>query len=237
MVEPSIQHRVSSSQSEPVPKRSIAVSMYLLAFVISVAIFAIGVYVGKFIDSAQFAGISGEVDAVSARVSASQLLLLTEGNASFCPLYISELGSIESDMESLGYKLTFLEEVRHVRDDNLKRRYFILEGESYFLARKVQILCNDRSVLLINFYSNKENACPECRTQGDEVLRARDSLASKNISVKLFSFDGDLGSPVAESFKTQYNVTGYPTLVINGQNYPGFRDSAAIERLVVQSRS
>ena len=106
----------------------------------------------------------------------------------------------------------------------------MLEAESYLLSKKVKTLCGGSESLLINFYSNKN--CAQCLDQGVEILRARDSLEAQGLKVKLFSFDGEIGSPVAEAFVRQYNVSGYPTIVINEQAYPGFKTSAELQKII-----
>lgn len=221
------------------PPRKVSVWMYLGAFVISLLIFAVGMFAGKMIDNAKISELQDELNSVSRKLESMQLLIMSENasNSNFCPVYATQLTELDSDIEKFGYKLTFLEDVQHVTDTDLKRKYFALEGEAYLLSQKNKAVCNDSSVLLINFYSNRENACSDCRKEGDEVLKARDSLASRGIKVKLFSFDGDLGSPIALAFKTQYGVRTYPSLVIDEKTYSGYRDSSEIERLVIQSKT
>ncbi len=220
-------------------KRDLSVPIYAAAFVMSLAIFVVGIYIGTLIDASNISSISEDVSNISEKVASIQLLLLSEGNSSsFCPVYVSELDSIDMDVERIGYKLTYLEDKRGIFDSELKKKYFVVEAESYLLSQKVKTLCGDDSVLLINFYSNK--GCARCAEQGTEVLKARDALAqdggsggaNASLDVKLFSFDGELGSPVAESLEAQYNITGYPSIVINGKTYRGFRDSETLQGLI-----
>jgi ribosomal protein S27AE len=196
----------------------------------SLAIFILGVYIGSVFDSSSLSGLSDEVSTIETKVASVQLLLLSEGNSSsFCPVYHSELDSIDAEIEKVGHKLTFLEDERGVFDNDLKRKYFVLEAESYLLSKKVSGLCGDDSVLLIHFYSNKN--CGRCRDQGTEILKARDALEGK-VDVKLFSFDGELDSPVAEAFEAEFNVSGYPSVVIDERTYPGYRASDELQSLI-----
>jgi hypothetical protein len=124
--------------------------------------------------------------------------------------------------------------VKGIEDIELKKNYFLLEGESYLLSKKAKQLCNDSSVLLINFYSNSN--CDLCHEQGINILTARDELLSDNISVKLFSFDGTIGSPLADSLKNQYNVTKYPSIVINDRAYYGSRTKKQIKSIIRENK-
>jgi len=216
-------------------KRTVSYPIYAAAFVISLMIFVIGIYIGMLIDQANVRSISEDVSNISEKVASIQLLLLAEGNSSsFCPVYTSSLDSIDDDVERIGYKLSYLEDEKGIYDIELKKKYFVVEAESYLLSQKVRALCGDDSVLLIHFYTNKD--CERCPEQGEEVLKARDVLAAQGIDAKLFSFDGEIGSPVAEAFARQYNVTTYPSVVINGRTYGGFRDSEDLQAYMRAAR-
>lgn len=210
--------------------RKISIGLYAGAFLLSLIIFLSGIYVGQLMDESSMTTISSDVQDVSQKVASVQLLLLMEANSSaFCPVYSSELDSIDDEVERMGYKLTYLEDERQMSDPELKKQYFVLQAESYLLSQKVRETCDDESVLLIQFYSNK--GCEDCREQGNEILKARDELSGK-VKVKLYSFDGELGSPVADAFAKQYNVSSYPSIVIDGQTYRGYRTSSEIVALI-----
>ena len=210
--------------------RKLSVALYGTAFLISLIIFLSGVFVGSVLDTSTLEGISSEVEGVSTRVASLQILLLMEGNSSsFCPVYLSDLESIDNEMEQLGHKLTYLEEQKNVQDPELKKQYFVVQAQSYLLSKKVNEICEDKSILLINFYSNKD--CDLCSQQGIEVLKARDHLSGET-KVKLYSFDGELGSPIVKAFKDRYSVRSYPTLVINEKHYPGYHSSNEIADII-----
>ncbi len=211
-----------------VAMRKVSIPIYATAFVISLMIFISGVFVGQLIDASNLQDLSSDVEGVSQKLNSVQLLLLLEGNSSsFCPVYSAELDAIDAEVEQVGYKLSYLEEQKQAFDMGLKKDYFALQAQSYLLSKKVNEICGKDTVLLINFYSNTD--CGDCRQQGDEILEARDELQQP---VKLYSFDGELGSPVADAFKTQYGVTSYPSLVIDEQLYEGYMDSESIKQAI-----
>ena len=211
-------------------ERKASLPLYAAAFVISLVIFFVGIYIGQLIDQSNLQSVSAEVERVSQKASSLQLLMLMEGNSSFCPVYLSELSSVSDEVEKVGYKLSYLEDEKHAYDPELKKQYFVLEAESYLLSKKARQLCGDRSVLLMYFYSN--GGCASCRQQGNDILAARDAAETGNVSVKLFSFDGDLGSPVADAFANQYNITTYPSIVVNDRVYPGYHDPGTLATII-----
>ncbi len=199
-------------------ERKVSWSLYAAAFLVSAAIFIVGIYVGMLLDAGDVQSLSSDVSVLSQRLAVMQLLVLTDSNSSaFCPLYASELESIDEGREKLGYELSFLEEKRNIEAPELKREYFILEAQSYFLSKKLKELCGDESVLLLYFYSNKN--CSDCIQQGTDILSARDRAAR---NVRIYSFDGDLGSPVADAFMQQFGITEYPSVVIDGEVHSGY---------------
>ena len=208
--------------------RKLSIHLYVGAFLLSLVIFLSGIFVGQMVDMSNMENLAVEVDGVSQKVASVHLLLLMEGNSSsFCPVYSSELDSIDHEVELVGHKLSYLEDERDAFDPELKKQYFVLQAESYLLSKKVNEICGDDNTLLVHFYSNSN--CENCKEQGYEILKARDSSPEK---IKLYSFDGDLGSPVADAFKEQYNIKSYPSIVINEKTYSGYRSSSEIIRLI-----
>lgn len=215
-------------------ERKVSVSIYVGAFLLSLFIFVLGVYIGSLIDNSNLNLISQKVTNLSNRVSSVNVLLLMDPAPSSCPLYLSELDSLDSEIETIGHKLAYLEDEKNVFDDDLKRNYFVLEAESLVLTKKINSVCQNNSrTILINFYSNKN--CANCKSQGIEILKARDELSSQK-NLKLFSFDGDLGSAVVDSLKSSYNVTTYPSIVIQNNTYSGYKSQSQIVSLIRESK-
>lgn len=199
-------------------ERKVSWPLYITAFVISAVIFIAGIYVGTVLDNAQVGSLSSDVDSLSREISTVQVLMLAdEGSSAFCPVYEEEFLKIDAEREKLGYELTYLEEQKKVYSPELKKDYFVLEAQSYFLAKKLQDVCNDGSILVLYFYSNED--CADCAQQGADILSARDASGKK---VLIYSFDGDIGSNMVKGFMTQYNVTQYPSVVINGGAHGGY---------------
>jgi len=202
-------------------ERKVSWSLYLVAFLISAAVFVAGIYVGRLMDQNDVQELNSDVEGLSQRISTMQLLLLSGSDSeAFCPLYASELSEIDEEREKLGYELTFLEEKRNIDAPELKKEYFVIEAQSYFLSGKLHELCGDDSVLLLYFYSNRN--CADCAQQGMDILAARDAVAPEGVSVRIYSFDGTIGSPIAEAFMQQFGITEYPSIVINGEAHSGY---------------
>ena len=203
-------------------RRSFSAPLYILAFIITIIIFGIGVYVGTLFDKSNLSGISSDVEKTLQRLESAQLLLFLDDSASFCPVYKTELEKLERDTELIGYKLSLFTEKGTV-DIDLKKQYFVLEAQGYLLSKKVNDKCDVHDILVLYFYSNKN--CEKCSRQGDELLMTRDQLSGKiDKRIKFYSFDGDLGSAIADALKQKHYIYEYPTIVVNDKAYVGYQD-------------
>ena len=196
--------------------RKMSVPIYIAAFVISVLIFAVGVYVGNTMDTIVKDSISSDLQSVYAKAQSSELLILLEDSPAFCPVYKEEADRMDDETLGLGTKIAYAEDVRGISDPELKKQYFMLEAQAFLISKKVKEQCNDGSDLILYFYSNEN--CASCAEQG-HVL---DTVRSSRNDTKVYSFDGDLGSSIVTALKNQYGVTSYPAIVVNGQAYNRF---------------
>ncbi len=204
-------------------ERKISLPLYFAALVITVLIFAIGIYVGTLLDGVKSEQISKSLDRVSSSLSYYQLLMLSDNSSYFCPVYGDELSSLDKDTERIGSELTFLEDTQGYTDVELKKSYFILEAHSYLLSEKIRKECGGNYSLVLYFYSNTD--CIGCKEQGENLIAAKRSVQP----TRIYSFDGTLGSPIAETLMNKYNISAYPSVVIDGVRYEGLQGT---ERLI-----
>lgn len=204
-------------------ERKISVELYVAAFILTVIIFAIGVYIGGIINKNTAEELKTEVKHITSRLQNFQLLFLldneTETSGSFCFVYTHELSLLEDETERMRYKIAYLEESKGTVDEGLKNEYFILETNAYLLSKKINEKCSSNETLVLYFYSNKN--CPTCYQQGIDLYEAKQKLRGKNITAKVYAFDGDLNSSITEAFKVKYDIAGYPLLVINEKKVYG----------------
>ena len=204
-------------------RKSPNISLYLIALAITVLIFFTGIYLGRVVDNSVQQGIGADVASLTERTNSIELLFLLDNSSDFCPVFKDGLLKIDSDTEKLGYKLAYIEDIKGAgaSDPDLKKKYFVLETEAYLLSKKIAESCPDSADfdLALYFYSNKKGACPDCDAQGKAILDAKKELDKP---LKVYSFDGDLGSPIADAMKKKYGIISYPSLVINGVLYSNY---------------
>lgn len=199
-------------------KRRITLKIYVLAFIITVAIFLLGVYVGQLVDTRVSEDLMTELKYYNEESVSLEIMLLLGDSPSFCPLYLEESDVLEQNTIQLGEQLTYLEETKGIYDDELKKQYFLLETKAYLLAGKVNEMCKTNKTLVLYFYSKD---CGECEMQGeilDEVVEESDQ------EIRIYSFDGESDSAVVKSLKNKYYIAEYPTLVVDGITKKGLRE-------------
>lgn len=204
-----------------VVERKISVHLYVAALIITIVIFAIGVYVGKAMDNFNIGSINNDINQAYSRVSSIEILFLADDPVMFCPVYAEELISIDAEREKIGNKLDYLEREKNVSDQNLKVDYSRLQATSYLIAKKINEKCAEDKILVLYFYSNTN--CEKCEQQGIELTEAR-KIATSNGSTKInvYALDGEFKSAIVDAFKKKYNVSSYPTIVIENKTYTGF---------------
>jgi len=201
-------------------ERKISWYLYVFAFIIASTLFSVGVYVGMMINQNAMSRIDNDISAINEQVSTmGLLLLLEENNSAFCPVYKSELAKIDGMREKLGYELSLMEEQRGFSSPAVKNDYMVLQGQSYLLSKKIKELCaEDKNVFVLFFYDNKN--CSDCKQQGDNILRARDSAKNKEF-IRIYAFDGGIESAIVEAFEKQLNIIAHPTTIIGSERYVG----------------
>jgi len=196
--------------------RKITVKIYVLAFIFTLAIFLLGIYVGQIVNNQASSDLLTQINHYSQSSDSSDVMfLLGNSSSSFCPLYKQESSNIEDRTIEIGNKLNYLEKVKGVYDDKLKSQYFILELKSYLLADKINSLCVRNKHLILYFYSKN---CPECDIQGKEL----DKLVSKvgSDKIRIYSFDVSItDSSVVNSLVDKYNISKYPAIMSNEKIY------------------
>jgi len=201
---------------------------YLLAFVITAALFALGFFFGFMMDlkrvdyfdklnSAQKLNIQSlqlqyellKGDAVQDRCGAFKFLF---------DKYITELEQNRARLDSYSKQADII-----ASDfENLKREYVLSQINFWYISRNFKASCPNSSdfVTILYFFSNDQK-CPDCGGQG-EVLDYYKSVLKQNLLI--FSFDETFADkePLIKMLEQIYDIKDYPTIVVNSKAYTGF---------------
>jgi hypothetical protein len=199
---------------------------YWMAAVFTFVIFAFGLSVGmvaeqqrtKYVD-AMYTAQSSEYE--SLQLQYAYLTSLSTAKES-CPALQYSLNIYMKHLEDTRIRLENYQETSSSINkdgfDSLKRQYIIAEVKAWMFTRKLKEACNDTEIVtVLNFHSKD---CERCEDEGMVLSYFKDVFKEK---VLIFSFDADYEKePLVAMLKSTYDVTMYPTLIVENQKYAGF---------------
>jgi hypothetical protein len=211
--------------------RKTRLSNYIIAFVITTAIFATALYASNYFNNRRIEDIRAAQDDISTDILSlqTQFDLLQEHSCSD----IAENTILPSELQTLANQLSYMEgqgSTDQVEITRLKSLYSLLEIKDYLLMKQIAARCGLKPVFILYFYSNKGD-CADCQKQG-YVLTA---LAQMYPQLRTYSFDYNLDVSALKTLISIDDVTNKPpALVINGKAYYGFHSVSDIEKTLPQ---
>ncbi|MBI5036130.1 hypothetical protein HZC09_02190 [Candidatus Micrarchaeota archaeon] len=206
--------------------RPISLRTYIVAFVISVALFSFGILAGVLVTQNINQGLAEELQVLKSRSGEMELLLLLNASPeTLCPFYKEQLLKFDSQTTEFGLKLGVLENARGKGDEEvakLKRDYMVQQIRDFLLVQKINGQCSERISTLLYFYTSP---CAECTEQG----KVGPPLKQKHPGLMIYAFDVDLGVAAVDALRKAYSITEYPSLVLNGETLEGFQSMGKIE--------
>lgn len=207
---------------------------YLVAFLITAAIFATALYASDYFNNRRIAEIRATQDNISIDILSleTQFQLLAEHSCRD----ISENSVLSEEIRPLAERLSYLETQSSVNEQELKRLkdyYSLLQIKDLLLMKNVAAKCKLKPVFILYFYSNKGD-CNDCEEQG-YVLTA---LSERYPQLRIYSFDYNLDLSALETLLFINGVENeMPALSINDEMYYGFRGIADIEKILPQLKT
>lgn len=202
---------------------------YIWTFLITVAIFLGVTSISNYFDNRRISEIRSIEDGISLNIlsSETQFDLLRETPC-------EDLGndsSLSKELDSLGARLSFLEDTRGAADPEvvrLKQDYSLLEIKDYILMNSMAQKCHTKPSFILYFYSNTSD-CAGC-SDASVVLTA---LRERYPDVRVYSFDYDTKISAIETLENVYNVKAqFPALVIHAKPTYGLKSLSEIEALM-----
>ena len=204
-------------------------SRYVIALIITAAIFATAIYISNTLNERRVAQIETieEQIAIDTLSLETQFDLLGERSCSF----ITEDSVLSSELNDLAARLAAAEGNLGIDDERvvtLRKQYTLLQIKDYLLMKEVADKCGLEPVFILYFYSNAGD-CPDCEREGHVLTYYRERFP--NLRVYSFDFHLDLGAlrTLASLYRLKPEL---PALVINDKVYYGYQDRDAIEKIV-----
>lgn len=209
--------------------KKIAWRTYIIAFVITSAIFALAFGLSNTLNQKRIE----EIRSIESKISVDILSIETQFSL-LEDLSCSEIGSsfLSKELASIGSQLQFMEKERDPNDPeflNLKKYYSLLLIKDQLLTKRVAEKCGTDTITILYFYSNKEDDCEDCGKQGAVLTRLQEVYPE----VRVYPFDYYLDTPAVEALVSVHNIRPeFPALKIKGTGYYGLKTLDDIEKLI-----
>ena len=213
--------------------RRISKNKYLVALIITLAVFVIGVLIGLLITEkrTEFLELSGREQKIDFDSLQLQYLYLTTLSDECSAVNKALEGSINR-LEQTRVKLEnyLAQSFTNDKDFSLtKREYMLSEIRYWLLTLQTKEQCNSDVVSLLYFYSDEEE-CEDCYLQGTVLTFLKSKFKDR---LFIFSLDSDFErEPMLGIFKENYQVTSVPTIIIKDKKLEGFVDKDVLGELI-----
>lgn len=228
-----------SSEKLPIESswRTISTDKYVIAGIITALIFGLGLTLGLILEDARYGLIQRVNQDQEVRYLSLQLqyLFLTSfHNENSCPILTATLQETISDLSSSLNEVISFEEKKSRNEKKkitVERRYLLDNLRYWLLAKESKKKCNMDIVPIIYFY-NKE--CDSCADQGT-ILTFYKNLFEDRLLVFPINLDLAEHEPMAKIVQSQFNVTKFPTLIIDNTKFEGVVDKERMQEFICTS--
>lgn len=198
---------------------------------ITFLVFFLGLTLGTILEYERYSWLKHENELQGANLESLQFLYLYLAHLETSNVSCSVLHTtLDKSINDLGETLDKLVQYRKDSFDKkeydiIKRRYIIDNFNYWFMAKRVKQLCEQDVVTILYFFS--DTTCSICPDQGIVLTHFKKKLGDQ---VLVFPIDVDLENtePLIRVIKSQYNVTKYPTIVVEDKKFEGV---VPVERL------
>jgi len=232
-----MQNNKSEKKQEKKGFRKISKDKYIVAGVITLLIFTLGITLGFIIDDHRYnfiEEVNQEQDVDYMSLQLQFLYLNSFSNYDNCPILSTTLKETIKDLsESLNEVIAYEEskELSSNRKTLTTRRYLLDNLRYWLLAWESKSKCDLDIVPILYFYSKD---CPSCPTQGTILSYYKDIFDEKLL---VFPINLDLreDEPMVEMVMSQFNIGKYPTLIVDNKKYEGVIKKERLGEIICES--
>ena len=202
--------------------------IYITAFVMSVMIFISGIAIGILMLQLRNRKLEQEMKEINIKSLDMGMQLRLMENADDCVTFDALLNSTLNDMGKIESKFAEIEDGSELNkyDMNYMRKNYQLLSLKYLLLIEKFPQCIKNRTIIIYFYTNKD--CQKCEDQGIILTHVKKIYRNK---VLIFPFDDSLNLSSIRMLELEYNITSYPSIVVDGKVH-GYMNLDSLEALL-----
>lgn len=204
--------------------RTISRNTYIVAAFITLAIFLLGMFLGMVVETKRASYMSSIAEQQKLDLGSLQLqyqYIEQLGQEKNCPAVSATFEKYASNLASSQERLEKYQQDANIDQQEflaLKQEYTQSELSFWLLAKQTKQTCSRDVASILYFYSNNEN-CGQCSNQAFILSYLKQVFKDKLL---VFSIDASLDiEPMVSILKNTYNITNYPTLIIENKKFEG----------------
>lgn len=204
--------------------KMVSKGLFLKTAVITTVIFAVGIWVGLWLGEEKVSSLETTISSLHEDIDDAELQFLMidvlEKEAA-CNYMIQTANDLGEEAGALAFEVERYENAQKIDDSSfvgLKKRYTNTLIRNWLTLEKIKKTCDGKYSTILYFYSNKE--CDLCEDQGIILSFLKEKL---DHDLLIFALDTDIGVAAVDALKESYEITAYPSLVINGEVYTEFK--------------
>lgn len=194
---------------------------YFLALLLSIALFAILLFLVYVLDSERVSKLDRQIMELSWETEDSRLFMLyndflkENDRSTKCALWKTRLEQQSEKRVAFAEELQKYEEANAFSNDyyRVKRTFLLKNVEFLFYYMNYEKECDPNATWVLYFYPDRKQ-CIDCEVQA-AVL---DKLRNKCKNVINFAFPINFDVDIVNILKVRYNVTGVPTTILDGNS-------------------
>ncbi|KKW35354.1 hypothetical protein A2852_01765 [Candidatus Adlerbacteria bacterium RIFCSPHIGHO2_01_FULL_54_23] len=209
---------------------------YILAFVITAAIFGTAFYVASRFDARRVADIRATQEAISIDILSTETQFELLGRLD-CST-ITESAVLSEELNDLASRLSVAENNLGSDDPQvilLKKQYSLLEIKDYLLMQQISDKCSKfKPVSILYFYSN-EGDCDDCGRSGEVLTYLRQQYPG----LRVYSFDYHLDLSALQTLVALRKLKGELPAFVIGNRAPiyGFKNLEEMQTIIPELKT
>jgi len=218
-------------------RRNVSTEKYIIAAIITIGIFLFGLLLGLVMEGKRVIYIESlnrqqnlEYNSLQLQYAFMDQLSKEENCDAVSKTFEGNINNLESTRKRLE---EFDEDSKMNKEEFnlLRREYFLAQVRYWLLAKRTQEVCDREIATTLYFYSNDQE-CPDCGKQAFVLNYLKKVFKDKLL---IFSFDAQHeNEPMITTLKHTYNITKYPTLIIEGDKFDSLMDKNTILKEICQ---
>jgi len=199
--------------------------MYIKTALVTTAIFAVGVLLGMWMGEQKVNELEQTLNVLKGNLEDTELQFMfldtmkSNISCSYLNRQASQLGTESDQLGKEVERYEISQKIDETTFNALKKNYNIVLIRDWLTIEKIKQMCDAKYATVLYFYSNKN--CDKCQDQGIVLSYLKGKLKQ---DIMIFALDSDLGVNIVDALKVSYDITSYPTLIINGEVHRGYSD-------------